>query len=138
MAAIQSNTAPLEISTDNGATWDVLVCLTSVTLDMSREINKTTTFCGTSVGLSEPSVTVSFEAQCESAPTSSQVTYKDMLTLFASGTVVKWRQQDAGAGTNFYHSGDAYVVSLSEAATAGEVVTFSGSLEMTGVLDITP
>jgi hypothetical protein len=138
MASIQSNLAPLEISTDAGVTWDVLVCLTAVTLDMSRDVNRTSTFCGTTVGLSEPAVQVNFEAQCETAPVGNQVTYEDMLALFVAGTEFQWRQQDNGTGANFYHKGTGYCVNLSEAATAGEVVNFTGTIEMTGVLDIAP
>lgn len=136
MAAIDSITAPLELSTDN-STWKTLVCLTSTGTNMSRDVTRTETFCGITVSLGNMQVTVPFSAVCETSPTGSQVTYKDMLGWMNAGTLIYWRIQSGVAGANFFTSGSAYVTSLDLTGDAGTTITFSGQLDMTGTLDIT-
>lgn len=136
MAAIDAINAPLELSTD-GTTWKTLVCLTSTGTNMSRDVTRTETFCGISVSLGQLQVTVPFSAICESAPTVTQVTYKDMLGYMNAGTLLYWRIYNGNSGANFFTSGQAYVTTLDQASEAGSTINFSGQLDMTGSLDIT-
>jgi len=136
MAAIDSINAPLELSTD-GSTYKTLVCLTSTGTNMSRDVTSTETFCGISVSLGNLQVTVPFDAVCETSPTATQVTYKDMLGWMNGGTLLYWRIYNGTSGANFYTAGTAYVTTLDLTGDAGATLTFSGELTMTGNLDIT-
>lgn len=136
MAAIDAINAPLELSTD-GITYKTLVCLTSTGTNMSRDVTRTETFCGISVSLGNLQVTVPFAAICETAPTVSQVTYKEMLGWMAGGTLLYWRIFNGTSGSNFFTAGTAFVTSLDLTGDAGTTLTFSGQLDMTGTLDIT-
>jgi len=136
MAAIASINAPLELSTD-GVSYKTLVCLTSTGTNMTRDVTSTETFCGISVSLGNLQVTVPFAAICETAPTASQVTYKDMLGWMSGGTLLYWRIYNGTSGSNFFTAGTAYVTSLDLTGDAGATLTFSGELTMTGTLDIT-
>jgi hypothetical protein len=136
MASINAIDAPLELSTD-GVTYKTLVCLTSTGTNMSRDVTRTETFCGISVSLGNLQVTVPFSAICETAPTATQVTYKEMLGWMNGGTLLYWRIYNGTSGANFFTSGTAYVTTLDQVSDAGSTVNFSGQLDMTGNLDIT-
>jgi hypothetical protein len=82
---------------------------------------------------------------CEVAPTISQVSYKDLLTATVNKTKITVRFQNptvtgASIGTVYYHQCEAYItdLTLNQDAAGGAYVNFSGTIQSTGTLDITP
>lgn len=143
MAKIRGQLVLLQISTDDGTTWDDLICAISNDVNMTRETTTSPfTKCDSQTAAQELtplgySWEMPFDALVDTAPTSSQVTYADMLTLFVNGTTVLVRQQYDGSGTEFFTSGSAILTSLSSARPADGFVGFSGTFSGTGALDIT-
>lgn len=129
----------LEVSTDSGTTWKSMICELSNTLSMSTEMSSTQTKCDGGVTISTPgakSWEISGEAVVDTAPTASQVSYEDALGWWSNATAVLVRIQHDGTGTNFYHSGTAYLTSLELSANVTDAVQFSFSFTGNGSLDI--
>lgn len=143
MAEVQAISVLLELSADSGNTWKQLICLTSAGFDAQRTSEKTETQCGTFTGISTVSWGFDFEAQVNTTPTASQLSYKDVLNYFNSGTKLLVRQQspdDTTPGADFFISGEIYITSIrnSTPMQGGKMMAFSGRLEGSGVIDIAP
>lgn len=145
MAKIAGKLVTLQVSTDNGTTYKTLICETSSGINMTRETTTSPLTKCDSATVSPDLTTLAagatfpFDALVDDSPLTTQVTYGDLLTIFANATKVKLkREYPAGTGTKFYTSADAYLTSLSEASTADGFTSFTGEFSMTGSLDITP
>jgi predicted secreted protein len=143
MAKIAGKDVVTEISTDAGVTWKKFICEITNTVNKTRETTTSPlTKCDTASAAQEITLlgyswTTDFEALVDTAPTTSQVTYQDINTLFVNGTSFQWRRQYDNTGSEFFESGSAYVTSLSSPAPVDGFVGFSGTLTGTGALDIT-
>jgi len=141
MAYLQAKNYPPEFSSDSGTTWKTLICVSDWSLDGSNAVSKEETFCGQITGVGTPGMSGSANAACDTAPSGTQVSYKDALSWFAGSTLLQFRVQDPASGTpgtNFYTKFDCYITSLQQTFAAGEVIKFSIGWESTGALDITP
>lgn len=143
MAKIRAKLVVLEISTDSGTTWKSLICEITSGSNKTRETTTSPlTKCDDEAAAQELttlgySVRYPFEALIDDAPTSAQLTYGDLNTIFVNGTLVKVRRQHDNTGSDFYETADAYLLSLSETAPADGFVGFSGEFAATGPIDIT-
>jgi hypothetical protein len=141
MAKISGAAIKTEISTDTGTTWKELICETTSGSDMTRETQTAPfTKCNTATAAQEItplgySWSFTFDALTDTVPSSTQVTYTDMQTLFVNGTSFLVRRVFTG---EVYMSGSAYVTSLSEVAPADGFHSFSGTISGSGAIDITP
>lgn len=141
MASLQSTNYPIELSFDNGSTWQFLVCLTQYNIPLERATNVTETFCGTETGLGALSFNPTGNAVAETTPQSNQVTYKRLLTAIEGQELIRFRVQAPGSGSvgnYFYLSGTCYVTSLNLTFNTGDVVGFDWTFTGTGSIDITP
>jgi hypothetical protein len=144
MSKVQGKLITLEISTDAGVTWKKLICEISSGSDMTRETNKSPlTKCDTATAAQEITPlgythAYPLEALLDDSPTTSQVTYTDLLTLFINATKFKVRRQYDNIGSEFYVSADAYLTRLSETSPVDGFIGFSGEITGSGALDITP
>lgn len=143
MAKIRGQLVPLEISTDAGTTWKVLICLTSNDLNMTREtLTAPFTKCDTATAAQERSAgaltwEIPFDALVDSAPLTAQLTYADALMLMVNGTTVMIRQQYDATGSEWYVTGSAILTSLNQTNPADGFAGFSGTFSGTGPVDIT-
>jgi hypothetical protein len=144
MAKISGQSVKTEISTDAGTTWKELICETTSGSDLTRETT-TAPFTKCDVATAAQEVTplasswsFNFDALTDTAPSGSQVTYSDMLTLWNTGASFSVRRQYNTSGSEFYLSGTAYLTSLSEVAPADGFHSFSGTITGSGALDINP
>jgi len=141
MAGIQSTLVPLELSFNNGSTYQTLVCLNQYNMPLSKATNVTETFCGTEVGLGSETFNPNGTAVCSTNPTSSQVTYNRLLTAWKNEETVLFRCQYPGTGSigvHFYHQGSAYVTDLELQFQTSQVIQFTFTLTGIGTIDITP
>ena len=144
MAQIISSNQPIEIDVAGGSSYKSLVCLQSATVDGSADVTTEQTDCGVLTSVADPVYTVSADALCESAPSVSQVSYKDLLTAFNNKTLVSVRVQNpvvAGSslGTAYYHHFHARITSLSLSKTSSaSYIAFSITLQSDGAIDVTP
>lgn len=144
MAQIISSNQPVEIDVAGGVSFKSLVCLQSSTVDGSADVTTEQTDCGVLTSVASPVYTVSADALCETAPTVSQVSYKDLLTAFNNKTLVNVRVQNpvvtgSSLGTAYYHQFFARITSLSLGkASSAAYISFSVQLQSDGAIDITP
>jgi hypothetical protein len=103
------------------------------------------TNCGKLTSIGEPGFTFSFDAICEVSPSGSQASYEDCLGAIVNKTKVKVRFQNptvtgASIGTLYYHESEAFFtdLTLNQDAAGGAYINFSGTIQSTGTLDITP
>jgi uncharacterized protein (UPF0210 family) len=101
------------------------------------------TNCGVLTSPSEPQMTVDFDAICESAPTVAQVSYEDLLTAMVNKTIVAVRVQNptisgSSVGTVYYHQFTGYITDLTLNQSTTEFINFSGTIQSSGTLDVTP
>jgi hypothetical protein len=142
MAQILSVNQNIEIDVANGSSFKNLVCTSSATLNTTLATTQDQTTCGVLTAVGEPSMTIDFDAVCETAPTVAQISYEDLLAASVNKTLIAVRLQNpvvtgSSAGAAYYHQFSAYVTDLSLASTVGEYIKFSGTISSTGTLDIT-
>jgi len=143
MAKIQGSTQSVDISFDNGSTWDSLICLRTSSVNGSVDSTVEQTNCGTFTSIGKPNMTIDFDAICETAPESDQVSYSALLTAFKNGTQIVARVQNpvvtgSSAGASYYQKFDAYITSLTLNQSTTEFINFSGTLTSNGLIDIDP
>ena len=143
MAQILSVNQNIEIDVTGGTSFKNLVCTSSATLNTTLATTQDQTSCGVLTAVGEPSMTIDFDAVCETAPTVAQISYEDLLTASVNKTLVNVRMQNpvvtgSSLGAAYYHQFSAYITDLSLASTVGEFIKFSGTLSSTGILDVTP
>jgi hypothetical protein len=142
MAKIQGSTQSVDISFDNGSTWDSLICLRTSSVNGTVDSTVEQTNCGTYTSIGKPNMTIDFDAICETAPGGDEVSYSGLLTAFKNGTQIMARVQSpvftgSSAGAAYYQSFDAYITSLTLNQATTEFINFSGTLTSNGLIDIT-
>lgn len=101
------------------------------------------TNCGVLTSPSEPQMSLDFDAICETSPTVSQVSYEDLLSAMVNKTLITARVQNpvvsgSSAGAAYYHQFSGYITDLTLNQSTTEFINFSGTVQSTGTLDITP
>lgn len=138
MANLQAKNFPPEFSTD-GTTWKTLVCVNDWDNTGSSTITTEDTFCGTITSTGTPSFKGTANAVCETAPTTSQVSYEDALGWFTGSTLLYFRvQSPANSGTEFYTKYQCYITNCGLKFAATDVVKFTIEWTSTGAIDVTP
>jgi TP901-1 family phage major tail protein len=137
---IQGKDVVLEFSSDSGTTWKSLICEISSSFSGSRETNSITTKCDSGTvtrALGAYSWEFSGDAAADTAPTSAQLSYSQVLTWFVGGTAVDVRYQSSASTPNYYHTGEGYFTSLELSNEVNGVSEFSFTFSGNGALDIT-
>lgn len=140
MAQILGQNQELEINlTNSGVAGDykALVCMRNFSVNSELPTTSEETNCGTKTAVGNVSVTVDFDAICETTPTVlSQISYEEMLAALNNKTLVGVRVSSPSAGAAYYHQFAAYVTSLSLSQEAGAYISFTGTLTSDGLMDI--
>lgn len=140
MAQILGQNQDIEINltdpTGLSGTYKVLVCLRNSSVNTELPTTQEETNCGTLTSVGNPSATIDFDAICETAPTTSQISYEDLLAALVGKTKIGAKVSSPSAGASYHHQFAAYVTSLSLAQEAGAYISFSGTLTSDGVIDI--
>jgi hypothetical protein len=145
MNTIQGSQISLQLSPDNGVTWKDLVCLETYNLPLQTTVTETETFCGVAIGLGQVKFTPSGQGVCETAPTTNQVTIKDLQAWQIAKTKLLFRSQypqTSGAGGSMGSivslNGNCYVTATQETFATVDVVKFTFTLSGQGVPSQTP
>lgn len=140
MQTVQSNLVPIELSFDNGATWQVLVCLTQYNIPVTTAINTLSTFCGTAVGVGTAAFNASGTAVCELNPTAgAQVTFNTLLAAQMAGLQFKFRVRypiTGSVGGSIFMKGDCYSTAIELQGQTNQALQFTWTLTGQGELDI--
>lgn len=142
MGQIQGSLQNVEIDVAGGSSYKNLVCLRTSSVNTTMDSTTEQTNCGVLTSVSEPQMTVDFDAVCEVAPSISQVSYEDLLSAMVGKTLVTVRVQNptvtgASTGAAYYHQFSGYITDLTLNQSTTEFINFSGSISSTGTLDIT-
>jgi hypothetical protein len=132
----------IEIDVAGGSSYKNLVCLRTGSVNTTMDATTEQTNCGVLTSPSEPQMTVDFDAICEAAPTIAQVSYEDLLAAMVNKTIVTVRVQNptitgSSVGTVYYHQFSGYITDLTLNQSTTEFVNFSGTIQSSGVLDVT-
>jgi hypothetical protein len=142
MPQILGSLQNIEIDVAGGTSYKNLVCLRTGSVNTTMDATTEQTNCGVLTSPSEPSMTVDFDAICEAAPTIAQVSYEDLLTAMVNKTIVNVRVQNptitgSSIGTVYYHQFAGYITDLTLNQSTTEFVNFSGTIQSSGILDVT-
>jgi len=142
MPQILGSLQNIEIDVAGGSSYKNLVCLRTGSVNTTMDATTEQTNCGVLTSPSEPQMTVDFDAICEAAPTIAQVSYEDLLTAMVNKTIVAVRVQNptitgSSVGTVYYHQFSGYITDLTLNQSTTEFVNFSGTIQSSGVLDVT-
>jgi hypothetical protein len=142
MPQILGSLQNIEIDVAGGTSYKNLVCLRTGSVNTTMDATTEQTNCGVLTSPSEPQMTVDFDAICEAAPTIAQVSYEDLLGAMVNKTIVNVRVQNptitgSSVGTVYYHQFSGYITDLTLNQSTTEFVNFSGTIQSSGVLDVT-
>ena len=142
MPQILGSLQNIEIDVAGGTSYKNLVCLRTGSVNTTMDATVEQTNCGVLTSPSEPQMTVDFDAICEAAPTIAQVSYEDLLAAMVNKTIVTVRVQNptitgSSVGTVYYHQFSGYITDLTLNQSTTEFVNFSGTIQSSGVLDVT-
>ena len=142
MGQIQGSLQNVEIDVAGGSSYKNLVCLRTSSVNTTMDSTSEQTNCGVLTSVSEPQMSVDFDAICEVAPSVSQVSYSSLLTAMVNKTLVTVRVQNptvtgASTGAAYYHQFSGYITDLTINQSTTEFINFSGSISSSGTLDIT-
>jgi len=144
MGQFAGSAQDLLISFNAGGTYLTLVCTRTVSVNTSSESSKEVTNCGPITTIGDAEFSFDFDAICEYSPTVAQCTYDELLSAKVNKTLLYVKLESplvtgSSTGAAYHHSCTAYVTELTLNAGAGEnFVNFSGTIESTGTVDITP
>lgn len=142
MAQILGSTQNVEIDVAGGSSYKNLVCLRTSSVNTTMDATTEQTNCGVLTSPSEPQMSLDFDAICETAPSVSQVSYEDLLTAMVSKTLITVRVQSpvfsgSSYGAVYYHQFSGYITDLTMNQSTTEFINFSGTVQSSGVLDVT-
>jgi hypothetical protein len=143
MAQVLGSLQNIEIDVLGGTSYKNLVCLRTSSVNTTMDATTEQTNCGVLTSPSEPQMSLDFDAICETSPTITQVSYEDLLTSMVNKTVVAVRVQNpvvsgSSAGAAYYHSFNGYITDLTLNQSTTEFINFSGTIQSSGALDVTP
>jgi len=134
MGQILGSTQNVAISTDGGTSYKTLVCLRTSSVNTTVNITTESTNCGSLSAPGLPSMSLDFDAICETAPSGTQITYSDMLDYCVNRTMILAKFEDAGS--NYLHEFDGYVSAMTINQATDEFINFSGTIVSNGGLTI--
>jgi hypothetical protein len=143
MAQVLGSLQNIEIDVLGGVSYKNLVCLRTSSVNTTMDATTEQTNCGVLTSPSEPQMTLDFDAICETSPTVAQVSYEDLLAAMVNKTLVAVRVQNpvvsgSSVGAAYYHAFSGYITDLTMNQSTTEFVNFSGTIQSTGALDVTP
>ena len=142
MVNIQAINVPIQVSADNGVTWETICCVSEHTLPLSSQVNKINTQCGIAVGLGPVEFNPTIQGVTTTDDNAGQVSSNDMKNWLINQTKLKYRMQtpESGGsiGSNFYLSGYCFVTEFTLTETVGDVEKFTATLTGLGAPSTVP
>jgi len=140
---ILGSTQDVEIDVAGTSSFKKLVCLRTSSVNTSMDATTEQTNCGVLTSVSEPLMSLDFDAICEVAPGGSAISYEDVLSAMVNKNLVNVRVQSpvfsgSSYGAVYYHQFYGYITDLTWNQATTEFINFSGTIQSTGTLDVTP
>lgn len=122
--------------TEEAPVLKLMACLTDHGLDgQAAEMNGDSR-CGIHREAGDITFTASFEGFFKKNPQVNEFSGETLLSLFQDKAVKQWTIKNAD--DSYYREFTAYISSYSESGSTNEFVTFSGELNVSGVIIDTP
>jgi len=148
MGQIQGSLQNVEIDVTGATTFKPLVCLRTSSVNTTADTTQDQTNCGVLTSVGEPAMQISFDAVCETAPSSitidgvTAISYNDLLGAMANKTLINCRVQNpvvsgSSKGAAYYHQFKGYITDLTLNQATAEFMNFSGTIQSSGTLDVT-
>jgi hypothetical protein len=144
METVQASLVPIQLSDDNGATYNDVVCLTSYDIPLNTPSTTVSTFCGQAVGLGNITFNPKFSAVCDSDPDdASSISYAQILQWQIAKTKLKFKveypgQGSTNAGAVIFLAGSCRVTDTDFKASVDDVLQFDVTLTGEGELQTAP
>lgn len=135
MGQIIGSTQNVLISLDGGSTFKTLVCLRTSSVNTTANTTTEATNCGSITSPGVASMSLDFDAVCETAPTTGQITYDTLLDKCVNGQSIVVNFEDQGQ--TYKHEFEGYISDLTINQATEEFINFSGTVVSTGALSIT-
>ena len=135
--ALQSTNAPFYVSPD-GSSWKMIVCKRGVTFTGTTPVTTEDTDCGPIVGIASNQWTFDIDAVVNVTPDiGTSESYEQIQKWWAAQTLlyVRWNYPDS-TGTDFTHTGQAYITNLTAAVTQGAAMSFTITFTGQGALTV--
>lgn len=136
--ALQSSNVPFYVSTDN-STWKMLVCKRGVTFNGTTPVNVEDTDCGPITGIASNQWSFDVDIIANITPDiGTAESYEQLLKWWNAQTLlyVRWNYPDS-AGTDFKHTGTAYITSIrgqvQQGSAMNATLTFTGTGSITTI-----
>jgi hypothetical protein len=141
MGQILGSIQNVEIDIHGGTGYKNLVCLRTSSVNSTMDATTEQTNCGVLTSPSEPSMTLEFDAICETAPSDAQASYTYLLYALVNKSIVSVRVQNptvtgSSQGVVYYHRFLGYITDLTMNQSSTEFINFSGTIQSTGSIDI--
>lgn len=139
---LQGSQIELLLREYNNGTFDEMTCEKTVFLNVTNDVTKESTKCGQFKGIQVADFKLNGEAVFNTSPTSSEVSYDQVLAWQIDRTKVDWiiRNRTATgvvAGDVIRMSGSGYFVNTQFDGSDGQVTKFTWEIEGVGTINDT-
>lgn len=141
---LQGKLLLLEVDfTGAGTTFDTIVCLQTFSDSLDVPIERVDTDCGSFASPGNPTEIIEIAAIKDIAPAANTGSYKKVYAAAHAGNKVKVRIQNpvvgsVTLGSQIYKMFDGYFSNVTLEKDTNSPVSWTASLESSGVIDITP
>lgn len=136
---IQGKDIIFSISTDLVTpVWKELICLETLSVVWSTDVNKRATRCGIKIGIRPTEVTMNGTVVADDAPSGSQVSHKDIEGWMNAGTKVLVKAAHTTTPAKYFVSGAGYFTSNTENAPSDDLLAFDWQFDLTDTIDLVP
>lgn len=132
MAQIEAKDTYIYISTDDGATYKKVICLTDAGVSSSKTTTDTDTRCGVLTATGNSTVTFTGTGVVDDSPDADELSHNEMWALKLAGTTFIIVFQNV-LGTIFL-GGSGTLTDISDTASSGNLVTFQFTVKISGNL----
>lgn len=122
------------ISTDDGATWDAIICLTQNGVSSSDSSTETQTKCGTIVAAGSGTNQFTGTGVIETAPSAGELSYMDLWALKNAGT--QFLIVEKNTDESVFTMGTGQVTDISSDASSGSTGNFSYTIKISGAISL--
>lgn len=139
MATINGNdvTIYLNNGTDGAPDWELIVCNTESSIQITSETVDTTTKCDDGVQSTIPgkvSWSISGQGQVKGTPDAGEHTAAELAAFILAGTSKQWAYKNAAS--DYGYKGNGILTSFEEVANADQPCTYSFTIQGSGALTI--
>lgn len=131
---VQGGSVLQYISTDDGATFKTLVCLTENGFSGTKSSSTVDTKCGSLTATGSVDITFTGTGVVDVDPDNDEMSFNDLKALFSSGA--EFIIVEKNVGNTMFLGGAGVLTDLSDTNTQGSYSTFTYSIKINGPLFI--